>query len=205
MMNLSADYMGDYKPLAWSQSYDANPGGMTLNEQARLRSQGLCFSEPTGGTKLAGGFGRGWPDARGVFLTEKEDLAIWANEEDHLRFVACQEGSDLQAAFLRAWHCAQKLESQGVNYASSDALGTLTALPENLGCGAVTCVVTLRLCSVTFKPDFKSLCDELGVSATPRAGVWDIVLSPSARRGSEVDLINKMVTACTKLVELEDA
>ena len=45
----------------------------------------MLLTEPDSTLKLAAGFGRHWPDARGVFVADTPGVCVWCNEEDHFR------------------------------------------------------------------------------------------------------------------------
>jgi len=202
MLNIN-EFAGDYLPLAWSDSYMPKPGGMTQSEQEKLESESLLFKEPTTVSKLAAGFGRGWPDARGAYVTDQHDLCIWCNEEDHLRFIAAQQGGDLQAAFNRASACAKRLEEEVGSFATNPRLGVLTASPEHLGVGL--CVtVSVALKHLSTHADFKTLCEALGLSAHWRGGIWDISAAVSGLKLSEAALVNCVVEGCAHLMHLDE-
>merc|ERR1719356_783423 len=147
---------------------------MTQAEQESLRAADVLFGEPTSTCRLAAGFGRGWPDARGVYATKARDLFIWCNEEDHFRIIAVQNGGDLQAVVARAKKCAQllddeiKLEEIEISletfrpsgFAWDGRLGFITTSPENLGSG-LSATVTLQLALLGKQPDFQRVCDKL--------------------------------------------
>ena len=48
------------------------------------------FQEPDSTLLLASGMGRHWPDGRGIFCNNNNNLFVWLNEEDHLRIVSMQ-------------------------------------------------------------------------------------------------------------------
>ena len=45
--------------------------------------------------------GRHWPDARGIFHNDKENLFVWVGEEDHLRIMCMKKGTVLNEVFDR--------------------------------------------------------------------------------------------------------
>ena len=80
LLNMTGDLAGDYFPLAGSRSYGAKPGGMTADKEESLRSRGNLFQEPDSTLLLSSGCGRHWPDARGIFHNNDENLFVWVNE-----------------------------------------------------------------------------------------------------------------------------
>lgn len=79
---------GDYFPLNGSKSYAPKPTGMSHEKEEKLRACGNLFQEPDSTLLLASGMGRHWPDARGIFHNNLENLFVWVGEEDHLRIVS---------------------------------------------------------------------------------------------------------------------
>merc|ERR1719262_1814441 len=98
LLNMGGDLKGDYFPLNGSRSYPPKPNGMSEAEEESLRSQGNLFQEPDSTLLLASGMGRHWPDGRGIFKNEAENLFVWLNEEDHLRIVSMQGNRDEPSA-----------------------------------------------------------------------------------------------------------
>ena len=47
---------------------------------------------------------RDWPDGRGIFASRDMSLFAWVNEEDHLRIVSMQTGSDIKEVYQRLLH-----------------------------------------------------------------------------------------------------
>jgi protein arginine kinase len=71
---------------------------------------------------------------RGVAVDGAQQLAIMANEEDHLRLQVIFPGLQLQEAWLEADSVDNHLEEE-ITYAFSPKLGYLTACPTNVGTG----------------------------------------------------------------------
>ena len=74
MLTLKDDLAGDYFPLHGSTSYEAKPTGMSLEKEEELRSNGNLFQEPDSTLLLSSGCGRHWPDSRGIFHNDSQDL-----------------------------------------------------------------------------------------------------------------------------------
>lgn len=91
--------------------------------------------------------GRHWPDARGIFHNNKENLFVWVGEEDHLRIVSMQgsrseptpEGKDMRAVvsrFILACNAVEEsLKKDGTQFMHNDHLGYILTCPSNLGTG----------------------------------------------------------------------
>ena len=95
------DMKGSYYPLAGSKSYVPKPGGMSFDEENRMREDHFLFQEPDSTLLLASGMGKQWPDARGIFHNEKKNFLVWCNEEDHTRIISMQMGDDIKEVFSR--------------------------------------------------------------------------------------------------------
>lgn len=207
---------GEYYSLAGSESDVARPWGMDEAEEQKLRKAGVLFEEPDSDIKQCAGYGRDWPDARGVWLSNDGRLSAWINEEEHLRMVITDPGQDLRGAFTRLCSVLGTIESgllaNGFSFARSEKLGYLTSSPGTLG-SCLTTTVTLRLPHLAPQPEFRALCQELGVRPHPAhrlhmtmrdataCGVYDI--SNCRVLGiSEVEQVNKVLRACSFFVDL---
>lgn len=72
LLEMDGDLQGEYFPFG--SNHPLNPGGLSASEKALLESKKLLFESKdfTG---------------RGVYLNEKEDVAIWINAEKHLQIL----------------------------------------------------------------------------------------------------------------------
>ena len=71
---------------------------------------------------------------KGVIISEREDISIMINEEDHLRIQVLFPGLQLK----EAWELADKVDDlveAEVKYAFDPEIGYLTACPTNVGTG----------------------------------------------------------------------
>merc|ERR1719497_152366 len=139
LLNMTGDLAGDYFPLAGSRSYAAKPGGMTEAKEESLRSRGNLFQEPDSTLLLSSGCGRHWPDARGIFHNNDENLFVWVNEEDQMRIVSMEKGDNVKRIierFAKATSTIQTcLKAEGYDFMHSDHLGWILTCPSNLGTG----------------------------------------------------------------------
>jgi len=211
---LSGELEGEYFPIQGSGSYFPKPQGMSYEDEEWLRQENLVFAEPDSEVQLSSGFGRHWPDARGVWVSEIGNLVVRVNEEDHVRMVSMQSGQNLKEAFARLCraHMAVQdmMELEGYKFAHSQRLGYLAVCPSNIG----TCLivsVTMKLPLVTAQPEFRDICKRLRVVARTGAalgvpkseGIHDI--TNAERLGtSEVEQVNAVISACRFLLELEE-
>ena len=67
---------------------------MKAEDQARLIEDHFLFKE---GDRFleAANLNRDWPKGRGIFHNDAKTFLSWVNEEDHLRIIAMQKGSDI--------------------------------------------------------------------------------------------------------------
>jgi creatine kinase len=209
-LGLTGDMKGDYFPLRNSKSYVPKPSGMSADEEAALRTEGVLFEAPDSAKLLSAGVGRNWPDGRGLFVNEAKNVVVWFNQEEHARVMAMQSGADMREVFERfcvaLTSCDDVMKSEGYTWMHNEHLGYIVADPANLGTGLRACV-TLRLPKLSARKDFKEICSAMKLTA--RAGgtsgvEWEIF--NSERLGvSEVDLVNTVIEGAAKLVRMEEA
>lgn len=106
---------------------------MTDAERKQLIDDHFLFK---GGDKYleSCGLEREWPEARGIFHNDSKTFLVWVNEEDQLRIISMQNGSNIRQVFERLAVAANKIE-QKAKFASDDHLGYITSCPTNLGTG----------------------------------------------------------------------
>jgi creatine kinase len=211
LLKLEGDFQGEYFPLEKSSSYQPRPGGMSQEEQQALESQGLLFQEPDAALLLSSGIGRQWPQGRGVFASQSKRLAVWVNEENHMRFTFTEPGSALKDAFGRYCQLQETLQSSlrqaGHDFAWSEQLGFLTTCPSDLGTGGLRINVLVQLPLLSAQDGFKKICKTLGLQVRPAATAErpDLCnVAVSGRLGiSEVELANQLASGCRALVNKE--
>lgn len=211
LLNVGGQFGGEYFPLPDSYSYAPKPGGMDAAMEQKLRSDGVVFEEPDASVSLSGGFGRNWPDARGVFASHDRRLKAWVNEEDHLRMVFANRTHDLKEAFTRI--CAvytevvETVRSCGYSFAESDRLGFVGTCPSHLGT-CFTATATVKVPILSEQPQLPKLCQKLGVQAhmchseKKERGILD-VSNANWLGSSEVDQVNSVIHACEVFTNME--
>lgn len=75
---------------------------------------------------------RFWPTGRGIFHNDAKTFLVWCNEEDHLRFISMQKGSDVKTIYWRLMNAMEQIEKK-LKFSCSDRYGFLTFCPSNLG------------------------------------------------------------------------
>ena len=144
-------------------SYETR-AGMDPERLVALRDvKGLMFDDPDLWTVLSGS-GRDWPDARGVWVSDDEQVAVWVNEEDHMRCIVSHPGSSVHAAFTQWCGMVNGIESHlDSGYAVRPGIGALTPCPSQLGSGGFQVSVRVRLPLLGEKEWLKGYCREMGV------------------------------------------
>ena len=92
-----------------------------------------------------------WPTGRGIFINHHRTFLVWVNEEDHLRIISMQKGSDVISAFDRLAKGVKVIEDEIKNikgneqaFLCDENLGMITRCPTNLGTG-LRCSVLMNL------------------------------------------------------------
>merc|ERR1712224_502306 len=215
LLALEGDLKGDYFPLNGSRSYEPKPNGMSVEKEEQLRTAGNLFQEPDSTLLLSSGCGRHWPDARGIFHNDQENLFVWANEEDQMRIVSMEKGDNIKRIITRFADSTQKiqevLKKDGHDFVHSEHLGWILTCPSNLGTGLrAGCMVKVPKFSA--RKDFKEVCGKMGLQTRGTAGVdsastggtWDI--SNADRLGkSEVQLVNIFIEGLAQIIKWEQA
>jgi len=75
-------------------------GNMSDSDRKQLIADHFLFK---GGDKYleSAGLEREWPEARGIFHNNAKTFLVWVNEEDQLRIISMQKGSDIKQVFSR--------------------------------------------------------------------------------------------------------
>merc|ERR1711868_318958 len=215
LMGLEGELKGDYFPLHGNRSYAAKPNGMSLEKEEELRSNGNLFQEPDSTLLLSSGCGRHWPDARGIFHNNDENLFVWVNEEDQMRIVSMEKGDNVKRIierFAKATSTIQTcLKAEGYDFMHSDHLGWILTCPSNLGTG-LRAGAMVKVPLVSGRKDLKNLLGRMGLQARGTAGVdsastggtWDI--SNADRLGkSEIELVNIFIEGVAQIIRWEQA
>jgi len=114
-----------------------------------LRAKGLLYpSRPFKDSFIRTmGSARDWPDGRGYYYHHYEDdncdIAVWINEEDHVRIVGRKEGGGGTGAMVivarRVLQVVEVLEGflkgKGLGFMRHERLGFVTSSPESWGTG----------------------------------------------------------------------
>lgn len=118
---MEGDLKGTYYSLA----------GMKEEDRKQLVDDHFLFKE---GDRFleACGLNRDWPEGRGIFHNDAKTFLVWVNEEDQLRIISMQQGSDIGQVFSRLSRACSEIEKIA-KFAVDPELGNLTSCPTNLG------------------------------------------------------------------------
>jgi creatine kinase len=212
---LTDELAGTYYPL----------DGMTDEQRDFLLERGFLFQIPTARNLLTGaGAAREWPKNRGIFHNEAQTALCWVNEEDHCRIISMELGGDIPSVFTRFCSLSNALkaaaEANETKLMHNDTLGFLGTCPSNLGTG-------LRASVMIKLPGFNALLENeetpqedkelleqvcAAFDLQPRGSAGEhspakdskFDVSNKQRLGfSEVQLVQKMISGVTKVIELE--
>jgi len=199
LSSLGGDLAGEYHSLA------------TMDEGTRQQMIADHFLFKQGDRFLeSAGANRDWPEGRGIFHSEDKRFLTWINEEDELRIISMQLGSDIRAVFDRLARAVNSIEAK-LPFATHERYGFLSSCPTNLGT-AMRASVHVKLPKVSQRPDFQDVCKELKLSvrgihgehSESEGGVYDI--SNKQRLGiSEVGAAMRMYHGVRRLIEMERA
>ena len=106
---------------------------MTDAERKQLIEDHFLFK---GGDKYleSAGLERDWPEARGIFHNDNKTFLVWVNEEDQLRIISMQPGSNILEVFKRLADGANKIEEKA-KFANDSHFGYVSTCPTNMGTG----------------------------------------------------------------------
>jgi len=200
---LTGDLAGKYYPLT----------GMDEKDRKQLVDDHFLFMSGDKNLQVAG-MERDWPEGRGIFHNKDKTFLVWVNEEDQLRIISMQMGSDVAGVFERLARGIKAVEASilkesGKKFMLDPRYGYIHSCPTNLGTGMRASVhVTLPGWHKKGIDALKKRCEELGVQPRGTRGesgghiddTYDI--SNKHRLGySEVQLVQNMIDSVNKLVE----
>jgi len=195
---IEGDLKGTFYPLE----------GMSKKDQEKLIEDHFLFKEGDRFLESCG-LNRDWPSGRGIFHNDAKTFLVWVNEEDQLRIISMQPGSDIAAVFERLCRAAKHIETKA-KFAHDDHLGYITSCPTNLGT-AMRASVHIKLPKLMADKDtFNKVADEYevqirgihGEHTETNDGVFDI--SNRRRLGkSEKQLVQDMINGVKALMEKE--
>lgn len=104
------------------------------------------------------------------YLSEKENMTIMVNEEDHLRIQQILPGLQLEDCFDAVFTITKQLEEH-LPFAWHREFGYLTACPTNTGTG-LRASVMLHLPALRYSQQLKGILDSLGKVGITSRGIY---------------------------------
>ncbi|EER04614.1 Creatine kinase B-type, putative [Perkinsus marinus ATCC 50983] len=199
---------GYYRPLVGSRSFSTENNG---TDETHNKEEDI--THPESGPLLSSGVGRHWPDARGVFHNDTDDLRVLVNNVEHLEFISTRKGDGVRACFAELSEALRTFEaslaSQNRELMHNDRLGYLSSHLDNLGTG-LHISVEMRIPNMIGRPDFERIIRRIGLKAagntqgdkfhhTLFVGNLDVL------GRSEVEIADAVIEGCARLVEWEQA
>lgn len=198
--NLQGEFYGDFFELS----------ELSYKERDHLIETHYLFSDADDKyLKSAGGYSD-WPLNRGIFINRKRTFVVWINEEDHVRIISIQKGSDIKQVYNRLVKGINTIE-QTVKFVHHNKFGYLTFCPTNIGTG-LRASVHVKLPKLAASGKLKPLCERLdlqprgihGENSESEGGIYDI--SNKIRIGkSEFELVDNMCKGIKTLLDEEFA
>jgi len=202
LTNLTGDLAGTYYPLT----------GMDEKTRQQLVDDHFLFMTGDKNLKVSG-MERDWPEGRGIFHNKAKTFLVWVNEEDQLRIISMEQGSDVKGVFERLARGIKAVEDSvkkecGKGFMLDPRYGYIHSCPSNLGTGMRASVhVTLPGWHKEGIEALKKRCEELAVQPRGTRGesgghiddTYDI--SNKHRLGySEVQLVQRLIDSVNTLV-----
>merc|ERR1712013_711967 len=166
---------------------------------------------------IVAGMERDWPEGRGIFHNKDKTFLVWVNEEDQLRIISMQQGSDVTAVFDRLARGIKAVEDSIYaackrKFMLDPKYGYIHSCPTNLGTGMRASVhVTLPGWHKKGIKALQARCEQLGVQPRGTRGesgghiddTYDI--SNKHRLGyTEVQLVQNMIDAVNTLLQEDE-
>ena len=196
------EFTGDLKGKYYSLAT------MTAAEKESLIADHFLFK---GGDKYlqSAGLERDWPEARGIFHNDAKTFLVWVNEEDQLRIISMQAGSNIKQVFQRLSDAAAIIETKA-KFANDEHFGYVSTCPTNMGTG-LRASVHINLPKLMGNPKLhQSIADKYqvqirgihGEHTETDDGVFDI--SNLRRLGrNEVELVQDMYDGVKAMIRAE--
>merc|ERR1711962_1711087 len=201
--SLEGDLAGTYYPLQ----------GMDEATRQQLVDDHFLFMSGDRNPIVAG-MERDWPEGRGIFHNKDKTFLVWVNEEDQLRIISMQQGSDVKEVFDRLARGIKAVEDSiyktcQKKFMFDPRYGYIHSCPTNLGTGMRASVhVTLPGWHKAGIKALQKRCEELGVQPRGTRGesgghiddTYDIS-NKHRLRYTEVELVQNMIDAVNTLLK----
>ena len=182
--------------------------GMSEDVRQQLVADHFLFKEGDRFLKACN-LNRDWPSGRGIFHNEAKTFLVWVNEEDQLRIISMQAGSNIGQVFTRLSDAANRIEAKA-KFANDEHFGYVSTCPTNMGTGLRASVHINLPKLMKNKEKFNEIADKYyvqirgihGEHTETNDGVFDI--SNRRRLGrSERELVQDMINGVQALIAAE--
>lgn len=209
-------YGGRYVSLTPGSPYEVSKA-----EYDQLVAEHKMFKDMSADPHLkAAGISNDWPYGRGMYISADEKTIVWVGEEDQLRIMFMEKGSDLGHVLDSLHEELEFIERIcGVPFARDPKLGYVTSCPSNMGTGARVSL-HLKLPILTdagegqkTDKNLKAKAKALGLNVsirgsggehTPIDAEGTVDVSPRRRLGvTEVELAKELADAAKALLAAE--
>lgn len=171
---------------------------ITKEQKRDLIEKHLMFKDSDEDKYLrSAGISSDWPVARGSYVSADGKFQIWINEEDHLRLMYLEQGSDLKHTASELFKALDLLNTK-LKFAVSERYGYLNSCPTNIGT-AMRVSVHLKIPGSSEK-SLKKICSPAGLAVRGTGGEHTAVVGDtydiSYRKrlgGSEAELATDFV------------
>ena len=141
-------------------------------------------------------------------MNRAKTFVVWLNEEDHVRVISLERGSNVRKAYSRFIKGIETIE-KNVEFAFHEKFGYLTFCPTNIGTG-LGISMHVRLPKLAASGVLKELCSHLDLKARDindkyvdvARGVYDI--SNKVKIGqTEFEIVNSVCVGVKRLLDEE--
>uniref|UniRef100_A0AC34FTT1 Arginine kinase n=1 Tax=Panagrolaimus sp. ES5 TaxID=591445 RepID=A0AC34FTT1_9BILA len=179
--------------------------GMTKEIQQKLIADHSLFKEGDRHLQHANAC-KFWPKGRGIFHNDDKTFLVWVNEEDHLRLISMEQGSDVGNVLDRLIRGVKTIESS-FSFSRDPHLGFLTFCPANLG-STIRASVQIKLPRISGLRHsvnyLKALCERNKLQIRESAGGIYYVSNKDCIGVTEFDAVKQMYDGVKHLIAAED-
>lgn len=212
---LKEKYGGVYHSLSPDWNEEENPFLISTEKYEELVSRHYMFKDMSSDSYLSSAsISSDWPYGRGCWISDDESNIIWVGEEDQLRIMCMENGSDLLKLFKDLKDLLDSIEKvEGIEFAKDENYGYITSCPSNLGT-AMRASVHIKIPQLTADGSISAvghLCQPLGLSVRGTGGehtpVVDGILdiSPSSRLFvSESQILSSLYRGIQSIVAIDN-
>ncbi|MES1903153.1 MAG: hypothetical protein MHPSP_002631 [Paramarteilia canceri] len=184
---------------------------LSLSEMSEEKKNELIDShflfEASNKLLVAGNADKYFPAGRGIFMNHSKTFMVWVGEEDHLRLISLEQGSEIKNVVRRLEEAIRQL-STNIDFVRTKELGFISTCPANLGTG-IRCSILAKLPKLSADMNkFKELAKkhnlqirgEYGVNSVSKNPIYD--LSNVRKYGiTEREIIDIVVKGCKAILE----